>query len=740
MITPFWHGINSLLSLLGKFAYWFIILNKRNQPTKVVALKDHTDKKSNIKSFIVHCQSLSPRALTSSNPNTSIDVSIIIPVYNQWKLTRACLNSILETDDHSVNYEIILADDCSTDETINAENFYPGLIIVKTHKNVGFLRNCNNAVHHARGRYILLLNNDTIVLPNWLLSLYNTLETDSTAAIVGSKVLYPKGTIQEAGVVLFRDGTTICVGRKYDRWAPLFNMARETDLIVGCSILIRKSFWDAVGGFDERYQHGYFEEYDLEMSARAQGMRVIYQPKSELVHFEHATYSSTLKNNHKHLSNNNKILYLNKWSKILSHQHLNREPWYMGMSYAERMPSEKTRKKRATNQLNILYYSPRPIHRANHGNRARIREFVQKFQEMGHAVHFALLESPDFNTDDLHCMQSMLGSIDVIPCKKLFIGLGLVPFDGWYVKGLGEHMRLLCDRYNIDMVICSYVYQSKLLEYVPQHILKVIDTHDKMSNRYELLRLNKLLPFSFSCHPKDEASYLRRADLVIGITEEETRYFESISGRKNALMISHLSEPKFLEKKFSILRHIGLIASNNSFNRPMVLAFLTSINQRLKDTNECGFSVHIVGEVSNGIKNTGQGAAIVKKSWIKWHGFVPNLSEFYAQMDLIISPMTCGTGINIKTVEAMAYGMPLLSTKHGSRGIETHDSMHQHEDIDALVDSLFKINDTPYELERLAALSRENYLDFYQKNQFGLEALFKHHKITANEQILCPTS
>jgi len=240
--------------------------------------------------FIDYCTARPPRALPTRSPNAAVEVSIIVPVYNQWHFTRMCLNSILETSVGSgVGFEIILADDGSSDETTQAEQLYPRLNVVKTEKNVGFLRNCNNAAKHARGRHILFLNNDTVVLPGWLESLFRTLEQDESVAIVGSKLLYPDGTIQEAGAVLFSDGTAHNVGRGYNRYTPIFNIARETDYISGASILIRKSFWDRVGGFDEGYTNAYCEESDLAMTARSLGLRVVYQPASEVIHFEGQT-------------------------------------------------------------------------------------------------------------------------------------------------------------------------------------------------------------------------------------------------------------------------------------------------------------------------------------------------------------------------------------------------------------------------------------------------------------------
>lgn len=685
-----------------------------------------------LKSFIKHCQQLPPRPVLFPDTDKSIDVSIIIPVYNQWKLTQACINSILETCDGRVNYELILADDCSTDDTINADSYYPGLIIVKTDKNVGFLRNCNNAARKARGRHFVLLNNDTIVLPNWLAALYDTMEKDDSAAIVGSKILNPGGTIQEAGAVLFRDASDFHVGKGRNRLKPIYNIRRETDYIAGCSILIRKSFWDSVGGFDLRYEEAYFEDIDIAMTARAQGMRVIYEPCSELIHFQHKSYSFKAKNRHNILSNVNKKFFLEKWAHDLENHAKPNVPWQIAMGLAERTPSQESCLRRASNQLNILYYSPYPTYPVNHGNRARMCRLVQKFEEMGHKVHFVLLEDFKFNEETLKGMRTQFSTVDVIPCKKIWFSLDGVPFDGWYTDSIGEHIRLLCNRYDIDLVLCSYVYQSKLLEVVPHHILKVIDTHDKKGNCSEMLRLNKLPSSQFSCTSDEEGAYLRRADRIIGITDDETQYFDTVTKQQNAITISHVEKPNFVKKEFLTLGNVGIVASNNCINIAMVQQCLESINLRSQGNNDLPFKLHIAGGVKEALLNKISSAdkSLYQKNWVKMHGFVPNISDFYAEMDLILSPMMCGTGINIKMVEAMAHGLPLLTTVHGSRGMGLNDSMHNHTDINSLVNSLFTLIENPEELERLAELSRKNYIQFYGKNENNYQDLFVHPKLS----------
>lgn len=681
--------------------------------------------------YIDHCKQAPPCAMPPMDAFDRPDVSIIIPVFNKWHLTRACLISVIHTSfDARTSFEIILADDGSTDDTSHAATFFPGVKVVQTPHNVGFLRNCNHAAGHARGEHFLFLNNDTIVLPGWLDSLRQTLEEDRFVAIAGSKLLYPDGTIQEAGAALFQDGTAINLGRGKFRRDPSYQFACEADYISGASILVRGSFWRDIGGFDERYRNAYCEDSDLAMTARKHGLRVVYQPRSEVVHFEHQSYADQAPTHNSELQSHNIALLLDKWRDTFQRSHRPPCEWHLAAANADRAPMVAGRRRRTEGRLNVLYFSPFPSHPPSHGNRATINQFARLIQGLGHKVHFVVLQSNDFNDQDRDDMAASWDSLEILPFSNPMVADGRnIDFDGWYADELGEGIRILCARHDIDVVLCSYVFQSKLLEFVPSHVLKVIDTHDKMGDRYEMLRAHGLPLEFFSCTPAEEGHYLRRADIVVARRQEEADYFNLVTGRASATVIPHIEPPRFTIKAFRQLHHLGLVASPNRINLAITRDFLSRLVGKTANS-KCPFVVHIAGNVRDMLHLLpADDADLFRSPCVKLCGFVPDLETFYGEMDAVVSPVTLGTGINVKTVQALAYGMPLITTSVGIKGIDSDEPLHQIADLDSLVDELLWVHAHPEKLEALAAASRALYQRFWERGQSALSELFSHPKV-----------
>ncbi len=247
-------------------------------------------------------------------------VSILIPVYNEIAYTVECIRSILDSNPN-VSYEVVIADDASTDAAVQELERIPNIKYLRQASNAGFLRNCNSAFHSCEGRYILLLNNDAQLLPGALDALVDVLESDANVAAVGPKMLYPNGRLQEAGCNVDRDGVSTMVGLFADPGQPAYNYTRDVHYCSGAALLVRRSeLGDEL--FDEAFVPAYCEDTDLCLRLLAKGRRVVYCPKAEIVHHLSVSTNKQSVTRRLQLVARNQQKLARKWSTLL--EELNR--------------------------------------------------------------------------------------------------------------------------------------------------------------------------------------------------------------------------------------------------------------------------------------------------------------------------------------------------------------------------------------------------------------------------------
>jgi O-antigen biosynthesis protein len=251
--------------------------------------------------------------------------SIIIPVYNQVNYTQSCLEELGKTLPHDFRGEIIVVDDASSDETAEVlkrfEAADPRIKVLRNAQNAGFIASCNRAAGEASGEIIIFLNNDTLPMPGWLPPLLRVLREKPDAGAVGGKLVYPDGTLQEAGAVIFSDGSGYNFG-KHDETAnaPLYSFLREVDYCSAALLATRRSLFLEAGGFDARFQPAYYEDADYCFALRAKGHRVYYQPESVVVHFEGASSGTDITTGVKSYQAVNRGKFVQKWADVLRHQ------------------------------------------------------------------------------------------------------------------------------------------------------------------------------------------------------------------------------------------------------------------------------------------------------------------------------------------------------------------------------------------------------------------------------------
>jgi len=232
--------------------------------------------------------------LETRAPSSRPRVTIVMPVYGRADLTEGCLVSLSRTYDKDPSYELIVVDNGSPDATARLlelrAGFPPYPRTLRNVKNLGFARACNQGAAVAAGEFLLFLNNDTEVREEWLAPLLRTLESDPAVASAGSKLLYPQGTIQHAGVLLaeIEEGDPLRAVHVYSgepSGLAAANMPRSYQALSAACLLVRRSAFESVGGFDEGYWNGY-EDIDLCLRFGEKGWLNIYQPESTVIHYE----------------------------------------------------------------------------------------------------------------------------------------------------------------------------------------------------------------------------------------------------------------------------------------------------------------------------------------------------------------------------------------------------------------------------------------------------------------------
>jgi O-antigen biosynthesis protein len=566
------------------------------------------------------------------------EVTIVVPVHDQWPRTAACLRSIA-ADPCSVGFEVVVVDDASTDDTVGALPSVTGVVAVRLDENQGFVGAVNAGIERARGRFVVLLNNDTEVEPGWLDALVATAESDPTIGVVGAKLVYPDGRLQEAGGVIWDDGTGHNYGRDQDPFDPRFDFVRDVDYCSGACLLVRRELLGLVGGgLDRRFSPAYYEDTDLCFSARHLGYRVVYQPAAVVRHFEGASHGTDLTSGVKRYQEVNRHTFVEKWADVLP-RHGTPDPEHVRAS-SWRAP--------AGHCLVMDHALPMPDF--DSGSR-RMSELLGILGDLGFAVTFV----PQ-------------NGIDLADYRRPLTARGIEvlrsPADlDDYVTGVLPDLRMVV----LSRPTVAWANYPMMRSLAPDALL-VYDTVDlhylRERRRAGTERESWSAMRSADYHYGMERSLVGLVDQVWVVSEPEAEVLREADPSTNVAVVPnvHRAEPPGPPHD----AREGLLFVGNYAHDPnrdavdwLVGEILPRVRQDIGDV-----AVTLVGSrVTPEVEALAGGGVSVA-------GWLPTLEGMYRRSRVFVAPLRYGAGMKGKVGEACAYGLPVVTTSVGAEGME----------------------------------------------------------------------
>ena len=623
---------------------------------------------------------------TSDNPL----VSIIIPIYGKVDYTLRCLASIAK---HlpEVAIEVIIVDDCSPDDSLDVLSEVKGIRLLRNKQNQGFIRSCNKGAKAAKGQYLYFLNNDTKVTEGWLDALLRTFIDFPGTGLAGSKLVYPDGRLQEAGGIIWQDGSAWNFGRFQNPHLPVYNYAREVDYCSGASIMVPKSLFEELGGFDEHYSPAYCEDSDLALKIRDKGYRVIYQPLSTVIHYEGITSGTDITQGTKAYQVVNSKKQFVRWQQRLStHQ-------------APGCDVDNAKDRKSTRRVLFLDHCT-PTPNQDSGSIDAYNQMLL-MREMGFQVTFIpednFLYMPDYTSD--------------LQCK------GIEMLYAPYVMSVEQHVKEHGDRYDLVFIsrpgafnrninlIRKYCRKAKVL-------FHTVDLHFlRMGREADLLKSNELNRTAAEMK-KRELAYIAAADVSTVVSVEELAVVQRHLPDAKVKLLPFSRAIRGTKSSFSERANISFVGGyQHPPNVDAVQYFVKDVMPLLRKQLP-GVRFYAVGS-----KTPAEIQALASEDVIIT-GFVEDLDSLLDKMRVSVAPLRYGAGIKGKIGTAMAVGLPVVATSLATEGMSLTDGENilVADGAEALAETLARI----YQDESLWNRISKNGLSFAEE-AWGAESAWE---------------
>ena len=566
-------------------------------------------------------------------------VSVIIPVHGQLAHTLTCLRSIARHG-AAAPFELIVVDDASPDDSAATLARIDGLRLLRNPHNLGFIGSCNAGAAAARGEFLLFLNNDTQVTAGWLDALLACFADCPDCGIAGARLVYPDGRLQEAGGLVFADGSAWNVGRFEDRDDPRFAYRREVDYVSGAALMIPRALFAELGGFDTRYAPAYYEDADLAFAVRARGRKVVYQPASLIVHDEGTSAGTDLDTGMKRFQTINQARFVAKWQAALATQ----PPPGMPIAQAIRH-----------GQPHILFMDALMPDATRDAGSVQTLGLLRLLREAGWHVSF-MADNRRATPQDIH----HLGQLGVETlCHPWSPAL-----PEWLHRE-GRNLRaILVSRYYVAAphlpLFRRHASQARL-------ILEVADLHFLREQRAATLAGDAALQRQAEQTRRQELATISACDVVLVTSSVEQALLQRELPSTRVILLPNMHEVRGPGPAYAA--RSGLLFVGGFGHPPNVDAVNWLINDifpRVR-AKRPDITLHLVGAMPEDAVTRLQGPGIVI------HGRVAELSAMLDTCRIALAPLRFGAGVKGKINVAMSHGLPVVATTLAAEGMHLID-------------------------------------------------------------------
>ena len=574
-------------------------------------------------------------------PQTSRpDVSVLLVLHHGAELTFGCLSALIETASiGGPSFELVIVDNGSTDATAALLDRLDGARVIRNAHNAHFLRGVNQAAELAGGRHLLLLNNDAELLPGAMAAAVRTLDADPTIGAVGGRIILPDGTLQEAGSIVWRDGTCLGYGRGRAPDDPDFMFRRDVDYCSGACLLTPRRLFERFGGFDERFAPAYYEETDYCVRLHEAGLRVVFDPDVAVLHLEFGSAADA-----------GEALALQRRNHAIFRE---RHPvWLRTQPEPDASGAREASARRAPGSRRILVVEDRLPKPELGSGYPRARALVAELVAAGADVTFFPMFRHSETWSD---------------ARRVF-----GPAVRFIIDGAADRLRGFLERYRgaFDAIlVCRPHNMRALLDAIgpDRGLLGDIPLIYDAEAVFEARKLQELAQAGAAVEPgegrsriADEVALTRGADIITSVSAAELQVFQS-HGARDVRLLGHALDATPTPSGFAARRgfvFLGAVHDDNAPNADSLRYFAADILPELRRLmGDPDLRLRVVG------MNGAASIAALDGTAFDLAGMVEDPAVELDRARVLVVPTRFAAGIPHKVHQAAALGIPIVATE-----------------------------------------------------------------------------